>query len=96
MRHDYCTATSSDAGSHYVCVNLTAATTESGAPYSPFWTVTGQARSGDEASTWPLPGPWCICMWAYASMHQAHPEFEEMLWCPAVNEWVRQPRPSLT
>jgi hypothetical protein len=21
-------------------------------------------------------------------MHQQHPEFENMLWCPAVNEWV--------
>ena len=27
-------------------------------------------------------------MWAYVSMHQQHPEFENMLWCPAVNEWV--------
>jgi len=32
MRGDTCTATSSDAGSHYVCVNMTAGTTTQGKP----------------------------------------------------------------
>ena len=34
---------------------------------------------------------WCILpdrQTRYVRMHQQHPEFENMLWCPAVNEWV--------
>merc|ERR1711871_179092 len=87
MRTNMCTATSMDAGSHYVCVNLPAATVN-GKPYSPFWTETGQAKSPDEATTWPLSGPWCICEWAFARMLGQHPDFEKMLNCPAINEWT--------
>merc|ERR1711871_188618 len=88
MRGDMCTATSADAGSHYVCVNLPDGTAPSGKHYSPFWTETGQARTPEEATTWPLAGPWCICEWAFARMFAQHPDFEELLNCGAVNEWV--------
>ena len=47
-----------DRGSHYVCVDLPEGTSESGKKYSPFWTETGQARSPEDATTWPLAGPW--------------------------------------
>merc|ERR1712146_697518 len=89
FRDNYCTASSSDAGSHYVCVNLPNATI-AGKPYSPFWVVPGQARSPDDAASysWPKPGPWCICMSAYARMLESHPEFSQMLTCEATNEWV--------
>merc|ERR1719378_798966 len=43
FRDNFCTASSSDAGSHYVCVDLPNATV-TGKPYSPFWVVSGQAR----------------------------------------------------
>jgi hypothetical protein len=85
------TATSSDAGSHYVCVNLTAAETPGGAPYSSFWTITGQAKSGVEAATWPLPGCVCVCVcvcvcccaWMYGD--------EDVVWiwqCVGVLVWA--------
>jgi uncharacterized protein (DUF2237 family) len=87
MRTNMCTATSMDAGSHYVCVNLPSATVN-GKPYSTFWTETKQAQSAEEATTWPLGGPWCICEWAFARMLSQHPDFEKMLNCPAINEWT--------
>merc|ERR1712203_539224 len=40
MRENYCTASSIDRGSHYVCVNLPEGQTASGQRYSPFWTIT--------------------------------------------------------
>uniref|UniRef100_A0A7S2TPL5 Secreted protein n=1 Tax=Lotharella oceanica TaxID=641309 RepID=A0A7S2TPL5_9EUKA len=83
-----CTAVSHDAGSHYVCVNLPSASATNGETYSPFWTKTGQARSALEATTWPKPGPWCICMWAFARMHTQHPEFINDLDCKATNGWT--------
>merc|ERR1712178_248859 len=87
FRDNYCTASSSDAGSHYVCVELPNDSVD-GQSYSPFWTITGQASSPREAVTWPKPGPWCICMWASARMLEANPEFWEMFTCEATNEWV--------
>jgi len=68
MRGNYCKATEMDRGSHYVCVNLPDALTDEGEHYSTFWTETGQAETPEEATTWPLAGPWCICEWAYARM----------------------------
>ena len=88
MRGDYCTATSSDAGSHYLCVDLPDATTSSGSHYSPFWVETGQSPSGEEAAELPLAGPWCICMWAFRSMYAQHNEFAGMIDCTASNSWV--------
>lgn len=88
MRENYCKATAMDRGSHYVCVDLPEGTTESGKKYSPFWTETGQARSPEDATTWPLAGPWCICEWAYARMVLQNPHFEEMLHCDAINQWT--------
>eukprot|EP00466_Bigelowiella_natans_P018095 jgi/Bigna1/89197/estExt_fgenesh1_pg.C_450073 len=83
-----CTAVEHDAGSHYVCVNLPSAESKDGRLYSPFWTKTGQAKSEYEASSWPLPGPWCICMWAFARMYEMHPEFINDLECSATNHWT--------
>ena len=68
----FSTASSIDRGSHYVCVNLPEGRTKAGDRYSTFWTITGQARNPEKATTWPLPGPWCICEWAYASMLEKH------------------------
>ena len=88
QRTNMCTASSMDAGSHYVCVNLPAGTAGNGKPYSTFWTETNQAKTPEEATTWPLAGPWCICEWAFARMLGQHPDFEKMLNCPAINEWT--------
>lgn len=89
-RDDFCGSMSGDAGSHYVCVSLPSDVTSSGETYSPFWTKTGQAASPNQASTWPKPGPWCICMWAFARMYGQHPEFTAMVECKATNYWVVQ------
>lgn len=88
MRGDYCTATSSDAGSHYICVDLPDAATDSGQHYSPFWVETGQSPNGEDAASWPLAGPWCICMWAFRSMYAQHPDFVDMIDCASTNSWV--------
>uniref|UniRef100_A0A061RNQ1 Secreted protein n=1 Tax=Tetraselmis sp. GSL018 TaxID=582737 RepID=A0A061RNQ1_9CHLO len=88
LRDNRCTATAEDAGSHFVCVNLPSAINSKGEIYSPFWTVTGQAFSPETATRWPLPGPWCICEWAYARMLQSHDEFRNYLNCPAIHAWV--------
>eukprot|EP00472_Partenskyella_glossopodia_P007451 CAMPEP_0197532870 /NCGR_PEP_ID=MMETSP1318-20131121/41250_1 /TAXON_ID=552666 /ORGANISM="Partenskyella glossopodia, Strain RCC365" /LENGTH=179 /DNA_ID=CAMNT_0043089555 /DNA_START=12 /DNA_END=551 /DNA_ORIENTATION=- len=85
--NDRCTATAIDSGSHYVCVNLPEAKID-GELYSPFWTKTGQAFDEKEATSWPKPGPWCICMWAFANMLGMHPEFADDLNCNATNHWV--------
>merc|ERR1712107_771414 len=45
---------------------------------------------GEEAATWPKPGPWCICMWAFARMYGQHPEFAHLVGCNATNYWVVQ------
>merc|ERR1712232_198746 len=37
-----------------------------------------------------MPGPWCICMWAFARMYQAHPDISSMLHCNATNYWAAQ------
>ncbi|CAE8640154.1 unnamed protein product [Polarella glacialis] len=89
-RDNLCGSHTGDGGSHYVCAVLPSSTTSAGGPYSEFWTKTGQARSGEEAVTWPKPGPWCICMWAFARMYGNNPEFSEMLDCSATNYWVVQ------
>merc|ERR1711907_1408 len=89
IRNNECTAMSSDAGSHYVCVTMPSNTTSTGHTYTPFWTETGQASSpSDAAQNFPKPGPWCICMWAFARMLAQHPDFINMLDCEATNEWV--------
>merc|ERR1712146_252819 len=88
FRNNECTASSGDAGAHFVCVLMPAAKTSRGQVYSTFWTETGQARSGDDAVTFPKPGPWCICMWAFARMYAQHPDFIHMLECEATNQWV--------
>lgn len=89
IRNNECTATSMDAGSHYVCVDMPNATLPSGETYTTFWTETHQAQDGyDAARNFPKPGPWCICMWAFARMFIQHPEFDQMLDCEATNEWV--------
>ncbi|GAB5370510.1 hypothetical protein AAMO2058_001499400 [Amorphochlora amoebiformis] len=81
-----CTAVNEDMGSHYVCVNLPAATVPTtGDTFSPFWTKTGQASTPQNAASWPKPGPWCICMWAFASMLDQHPEFVNDLDCEKVS-----------
>mmetsp|Transcript_11762 Transcript_11762/g.35494 ORF Transcript_11762/g.35494 Transcript_11762/m.35494 type:complete len:219 (-) Transcript_11762:141-797(-) len=89
-RDDHCGSMSSDAGSHYVCVDLPRAVTAGGKVYSDFWTKTGQAGSPEQATTWPKPGPWCICMWAFARMRARRPEFSGMVDCHATNYWVVQ------
>eukprot|EP00808_Paulinella_micropora_P027306 g69125.t1 len=33
-------------------------------------------------------GPWCICMWAFARMLQAHPPYDSLLICDATHEQV--------
>eukprot|EP00747_Dinoflagellata_sp_TGD_P166020 gnl/TRDRNA2_/TRDRNA2_188190_c0_seq1.p1 gnl/TRDRNA2_/TRDRNA2_188190_c0~~gnl/TRDRNA2_/TRDRNA2_188190_c0_seq1.p1 ORF type:complete len:236 (-),score=36.04 gnl/TRDRNA2_/TRDRNA2_188190_c0_seq1:236-892(-) len=88
FRNNECTASSGDAGAHFVCVKMPNGTTPSGEVYSTFWTETGQARSPQDAVTWPKPGPWCICMWAFARMFSQHPDFIDMLQCDATNQWV--------
>mmetsp|Transcript_75877 Transcript_75877/g.214562 ORF Transcript_75877/g.214562 Transcript_75877/m.214562 type:complete len:267 (-) Transcript_75877:73-873(-) len=90
MRDDFCGSTTGDRGSHYVCVELPSAAADGGEVYSPFWTKTGQAPSPRDASTWPRPGPWCICMWAFARMYGHHPEFADLVDCNATNYWVAQ------
>lgn len=50
-----CTASSGDAGAHFVCVTMPNATTAAGEVYSTFWVETGQAASGEAAVTWPKP-----------------------------------------
>jgi len=78
-RTDYCSAEDSDHGSHFVCVNMP----------SDFWVKTGQASSmADAKENWPKPGPWCICMWAYASYLTKEPSFADDVICDATNEWV--------
>merc|ERR1719433_2579193 len=77
-----------DRGSHYVCVGLPDNRTQKGASYSSFWTQTGQAKSPEDAVGLPKPGPWCICMWAFARMYGHHPEFSSMVDCNATNYWV--------
>merc|ERR1719387_1829366 len=69
FRNNECTASRSDAGAHFVCVLMPNATTSAGDTYSTFWTETGQAASPEIAAGWPKPGPWCICMWAFARMY---------------------------
>ena len=88
FRNNECTASSGDAGAHFVCVTMPNATTSAGDTYSTFWVETGQARSPEQAVTWPKPGPWCICMWAFARMFAQHPNFIDMLECDATNRWV--------
>ena len=88
FRNNECTASSGDAGAHFVCVTMPNATTAAGEVYSTFWVETGQAASGEAAVTWPKPGPWCICMWAFARMFAQHPDFIDMLECDATNRWV--------
>ena len=88
FRNNECTASSGDAGAHFVCVTMPNATTSAGETYSTFWVETGQARSPEQAVTWPKPGPWCICMWAFARMFAQHPNFIDMLECDATNRWV--------
>ena len=87
-RNDECTASAADAGAHFVCVKMPSATTSAGDSYSTFWTETGQAQSPEMAVGWPKPGPWCICMWAFARMFASHPSFIDMLTCDATNQWV--------
>ena len=78
-RQDLCTAEDADHGSHFVCVNMP----------SDFWVNTGQASSAADAKTnWPQPGPWCICMWAYANYLEQSPSFADDVICDATNEWV--------
>mmetsp|Transcript_31549 Transcript_31549/g.100918 ORF Transcript_31549/g.100918 Transcript_31549/m.100918 type:complete len:92 (+) Transcript_31549:234-509(+) len=56
---------------------------------SDFWVKTGQASSPqDAAENWPKPGPWCICMWAYASYLTQESSFQQDLICDATNQWV--------
>jgi uncharacterized protein (DUF2237 family) len=88
FRNNECTASSGDAGAHFVCVTMPNGTTSAGDTYSTFWVETGQARSPEQAVTWPKPGPWCICMWAFARMFAQHPNFIDMLECDATNRWV--------
>ena len=88
FRNNECTASSGDAGAHFVCVTMPNATTSAGDTYSTFWVETGQARSPEQAVTWPKPGPWCICMWAFARMFAQHSNFIDMLECGATNRWV--------
>eukprot|EP00386_Alphamonas_edax_P011497 GDKI01036397.1.p1 GENE.GDKI01036397.1~~GDKI01036397.1.p1 ORF type:complete len:224 (-),score=52.62 GDKI01036397.1:26-625(-) len=96
LRDNKCTFTREDAGSHYVCVDLRKAriATDEGVSredptWTDFWTETGQAKSADDAkNNWPKPGPWCICMWAFARMYGQHPDFENMIDCSATNRWV--------
>lgn len=88
FRDNRCTASEIDAGAHFVCVKMPNATTASGEVYSSFWTETGQARSPEQATTWPKPGPWCICMWAFARMRSQHAHFVDMLECGATHQWV--------
>mmetsp|Transcript_14215 Transcript_14215/g.28148 ORF Transcript_14215/g.28148 Transcript_14215/m.28148 type:complete len:233 (-) Transcript_14215:6-704(-) len=89
-RDNYCGSMTHDQGSHYVCVELPRAVTKNGEVYSDFWTRTGQASRDTEAVTWPKPGPWCICMWAFARMLDKNPDFSEMVECEATNYWVVQ------
>merc|ERR1712046_224139 len=70
------------------CMEMGFARTSAGESYSPFWTDTGQASSPEVAVGWPKPGPWCICMWAFARMLQRHPTFIDLLHCDATNQWV--------
>ena len=86
-RTNYCGTDNLDFGSHYVCTLLPEGTDdETGDTYSPFWTTTGQAKSPTEATTWPKPGPWCICMWAYARMYdETIGSFDQQLACGATN-----------
>ena len=88
FRDGQCTASSGDAGAHFVCVLMPAGATSSGQVYSTFWTETGQAGSPEQAVGWPKPGPWCICMWAFARMFSQHPDFIDMLTCDATNQWT--------
>jgi uncharacterized protein (DUF2237 family) len=88
FRDGQCTASSGDAGAHFVCVLMPNGTTASGEVYSTFWTETGQAASPEQAVSWPKPGPWCICMWAFARMFSQHPDFIDMLTCEATNQWT--------
>merc|ERR1711907_278637 len=87
-RNNECTASAADAGAHFVCVEMGYDVSLSGKVYSTFWTETGQAKSPDDAANWPKPGPWCICMWAFARMFQHHPNFIDLLQCDATNQWV--------
>uniref|UniRef100_A0A0G4F7H0 Uncharacterized protein n=1 Tax=Chromera velia CCMP2878 TaxID=1169474 RepID=A0A0G4F7H0_9ALVE len=90
-RNNQCTSNAPDAGSHYVCVDLPAGQqdSEKDPAWSNFWTETGQASDkADAQQSFPKPGPWCICMWAFADMLSQHPNFKSLLDCPAVNKWV--------
>ena len=60
FRNNECTASTGDAGAHFVCVTMPNGTTADGRPYSTFWVETGQAGSPEQAASWPKPGPWCI------------------------------------
>ena len=96
-RRDLCEADEADRGAHFVCVDLPKDTVGGGPEtYSPFWTKTGQAGSPAEAATWPKPGPWCICMWAYAHMHErVGGTFDSQIDCRATNaEVVRRYDPA--
>ena len=89
-RDNLCATTPGDAGAHFVCVRLPEARVPgTAARYSPFWTVTGQAPTAAEAASWPKPGPWCICMWAFAAMVQKAPaplgDFTQSVDCAATN-----------
>jgi hypothetical protein len=42
----------------------------------------------DAEDNWPKPGPWCICMWAYANYLAKEPTFSSDVVCDATNEWV--------
>lgn len=97
---DKCTATKSDQGSHYICADLPDAVDKSHVRelhggksteghYSPFWTETGQAKNASQAEEkFPKPGPWCICMWAFAAMLEKHADFVKMVDCKSTQSWV--------
>lgn len=89
-RDDFCGSMTEDEGTHYVCVELPRTMTPDGQLYSSFWTETGQAESPQQAVDFPKPGPWCICMWAFARMYQRRPEFANMLDCNGTNYWTVQ------
>lgn len=89
-RDDYCGSATDDTGTHYVCVELPSSMAPGGEVYSPFWIETGQAESPKAAVDFPKPGPWCICMWAFAKMYQRQRGFSAMVDCNATNYWVTQ------
>jgi len=59
-------------------------------PYSPYWTLTYEAKSLLQAAFMPLPGPWCIAMRKFFWHRSYHPETVGLVECRATNAWVIQ------